>query len=64
MVFKFLHELVPGYLEPTLANQQQFFSYRGAKFWNSLSAESKQASSLGSLKKLYSYGKIHLNYYK
>ena len=27
-------------------NGQKFFSYRGAKLWNSLSAESKQATSL------------------
>ena len=33
------------------ANGQKFFSFRGAKLWNSLSAESKQASSLNSFKK-------------
>ena len=32
------------------ANGQKCFSYRGAKLWNSLSAESKQASSLNSFK--------------
>ena len=32
-------------------NGQKFFSYRGAKLWNSLSAESKQATSLYSFKK-------------
>ena len=32
-------------------NGQKFFSYRGAKLWNSLSAESKQANSLFSFKK-------------
>ena len=33
------------------ANGQKCFSFRGAKLWNSLSAESKQASSLNSFKK-------------
>ena len=33
------------------ANGQRCFSYRGAKLWNSLSAESKQATSLYSFKK-------------
>ena len=32
-------------------NGQKCFSYRGAKLWNSLSAESKQATSLHSFKK-------------
>ena len=32
-------------------NDQKCFSYRGAKLWNSLSAESKQATSLYSFKK-------------
>ena len=32
-------------------NGQKCFSYRGAKLWNSLSAESKQATSLYSFKK-------------
>ena len=32
------------------ANGQKCFSYRVAKLWNSLSAESKQASSLSSFK--------------
>ena len=32
---------------------QKCFSYRGAKLWNSLSAESKQATSLYSFKKLF-----------
>ena len=35
----------------TSANGQKCFSFRGAKLWNSLSAESKQASSLNSFKK-------------
>ena len=34
----------------TSANGQKCFSFRGAKLWNSLSAESKQASSLNSFK--------------
>ena len=34
------------------ANGQQCFSFRGAKIWNSLPAESKTASSLNSFKKL------------
>ena len=34
-------------------NGQKCFSYRGAKPWNSLSAESKQATSLHSFKKNY-----------
>ena len=34
----------------TSANGQKCFSFRGAKLWNSLSAESKQASSLISFK--------------
>ena len=33
------------------ANGQRCFSYRGVKLWNSLSAESKQATSLYSFKK-------------
>ena len=33
------------------ANGQRCFSYRGAKLWNSLSAESKQATSLYGFKK-------------
>ena len=33
------------------ANGQKRFSFRGAKLWNSLSAESKQASSLNNFKK-------------
>ena len=33
------------------ANGKKCFSFRGAKLWNSLSAESKQASSLNSFKK-------------
>ena len=33
------------------ANGQKCFSFRGAKLWNSLPAESKTASSLGSFKK-------------
>ena len=33
------------------ANGQRCFSYRGAKLWNSLSTESKQATSLYSFKK-------------
>ena len=33
------------------ANGQNCFSFRGAKLWNSLSAESKQASFLNSFKK-------------
>ena len=33
------------------ANGQKCFSFRGAKLWNSLSAESKQASSLNNFKK-------------
>ena len=33
------------------ANGQKCFSFRGAKLWNSLSVESKQASSLNSFKK-------------
>ena len=32
------------------ANGQRCFSYRGAKLWNSLSADLKQASSLYSFK--------------
>ena len=32
------------------ANGQKCFSYRGSKLWNSLSADSKQASSLSSFK--------------
>ena len=32
-------------------NGQKCFSYRGAKLWNSLSAESKQATSPHSFKK-------------
>ena len=35
----------------TTANGQKCFSFRGAKLWNSLSAESKKASSLNSFKK-------------
>ena len=35
----------------TTANGQKSFSFRGAKLWNSLSAESKLASSLNSFKK-------------
>ena len=35
----------------TSVNSQKCLSFRGAKLWNSLSAESKQASSLNSLKK-------------
>ena len=35
----------------TTANGQKSFSFRGAKLWNSLSAESKEASSLKSFKK-------------
>ena len=35
----------------TSVNGQKCFSFRGAKLWNSLSAESKQASSLSSFKK-------------
>ena len=35
----------------TSANGQKCFSFRGAKLWNSLSAESKQASSLNNFKK-------------
>ena len=31
-------------------NGQKVFSYRGAKYWNSLSAESKQAAKLNSFK--------------
>ena len=34
------------------ANGQKCFSFRGAKIWNSLPAESKTASSLNSFKKL------------
>ena len=34
----------------TSANGQKCFSFRGAKLWNSLSAESKKASSLNSFK--------------
>ena len=33
------------------ANGQKCFSFRGAKLWNSLPAESKKASSLGGFKK-------------
>ena len=33
------------------SNGQKCFSYRGAKAWNDLPAETKQASSLNSLKK-------------
>ena len=33
------------------SNGQRCFSYRGAKLWNGLSAESKQATSLNSFKK-------------
>ena len=33
------------------ANGQRCFSYRGAKLWNSLSAESKQATSLSESRK-------------
>ena len=38
-------------LPKNTANGQKCFSYRGAKLWNSLSAKSKQASSLNSFKR-------------
>ena len=37
--------------QKTSANGQKCFSFRGAKLWNSLLAESKQASSLNNFKK-------------
>ena len=65
MVFKSLNELAPRYLcnlftknsqcssrnlRNTSANGQKCFSFRGAKLWNSLPAESEKASSLNSFK--------------
>ena len=35
------------------ANGQKCFSFRGAKLWNSIPAESKKASSLGGFKNQY-----------
>ena len=44
-------------------NGQKCFSYRGAKLWNSLSSESKQASSLYGFRKVFRNGTSFLSFF-
>ena len=39
-------------------NRQKCFSYRGAKIWNSLSTESKQAPSMNISKQTFNFSRI------
>ena len=45
-----IHQQISGWLKKAQKMARNFFSFRGAKLWNSLSANCKQAASRSTLK--------------